>query len=162
MGAGLWIRPHPWRKSPEFTLALVDAWRPTEERESTMHCQTPMGGSRAMRILALLCLGSAASGEALSAVRPPQPSAGCGKPTPSAAGQSIHHTIVVPEPAVAGGSHARRFLLRVPAGYQTTVPQPLLMDVHGYTSFSEKQHNHSGFSEIADKHGFIGVWPVCA
>jgi hypothetical protein len=53
----------------------------------------------------------------------------------------------------------RRFLLRLPADYDPTSRHPIVLDLHGYGSTAAIQHAYSGFSQIADEHSFIGVWP---
>eukprot|EP00729_Bicosta_minor_P028036 gene28036-18830_t len=105
------------------------------------------------------------------------PSAACSAPpiipvgTP---GEAVAHSIFVWEPTLPGliKEHQRSFLLRLPTNYYVAerdsdgdidggrvIPGPLVLDIHGYTSYAEKQYRNSGFSEIADRHGFVGIWP---
>lgn len=47
----------------------------------------------------------------------------------------------------------------VPAGYDAGTPAPLIVLLHGYTSSGAGQDSYMGFSDIADKYGFLLVAP---
>jgi poly(3-hydroxybutyrate) depolymerase len=53
----------------------------------------------------------------------------------------------------------RSFLMHVPPKYTGSVPVPVVFDFHGY-GITGKQHSSiSGFRELADREGFLVVYP---
>jgi len=53
----------------------------------------------------------------------------------------------------------REYEVQVPASYDNTVPVPLVLDMHGYTSNKDDQQNISGWAELAETEGFVVVRP---
>lgn len=53
----------------------------------------------------------------------------------------------------------RRYLLYVPDSYDSSTPTPLVVCFHGYVQWAAHQRNLSGWDALADKHGFIVVYP---
>ena len=47
----------------------------------------------------------------------------------------------------------------VPEGYDDGAPAPLVVLLHGYTSSGANQDSYMGFSELADRYGFLFVAP---
>lgn len=90
----------------------------------------------------------------------------------SACGQSVSAPSDTPAPTLKPGESQhtlnvsgleRSYLLHVPPGLDGNHPVPLVFVLHGYDSeihfeISDMQ-NMSGFNEIADKSGFIEVYP---
>lgn len=89
------------------------------------------------------------------------PSAACGSPypPPSLPGRLEPHEILVKEPSKPLGVNLRHFQLRLPTQYDSTVPLPLVIDIHGFGSSSTIQLQNSGFANISEDRGFVGVWP---
>jgi polyhydroxybutyrate depolymerase len=56
------------------------------------------------------------------------------------------------------GGAMRQYRLHVPAGY-TGQPSPLVFSMHGYLSNYMEQPTLSGFSTLADREGFLVVYP---
>jgi len=61
--------------------------------------------------------------------------------------------------SVQSGSRKRTYLVHVPTKYTGTVPVPVVFDFHGYSSSAKGQMGASGFREIADREGFLAVYP---
>ncbi|UCH40092.1 MAG: PHB depolymerase family esterase [Gammaproteobacteria bacterium] len=57
------------------------------------------------------------------------------------------------------GSRTRRYLLHVPGGKAATRPRPLVMVLHGCRQDNHDIEQISGFNQLADKHGFLVVYP---
>lgn len=53
----------------------------------------------------------------------------------------------------------RDYILHVPPGYNASVPTPLALNLHGYTSNAQQQQFYSGFDSDADTAGYIVVYP---
>ncbi len=53
----------------------------------------------------------------------------------------------------------RYYYLTVPESYSPEEPLPLLLVFHGYTSSARNIKGYSGFDELAEKEGFIAVYP---
>jgi len=49
--------------------------------------------------------------------------------------------------------------LTVPAGYDGEIAVPLVVLLHGYTSSGASQDSYMGFSDLADRYGYIMVAP---
>jgi polyhydroxybutyrate depolymerase len=77
---------------------------------------------------------------------------GCGKPSPIPAGTSA-------DGALYSGGLVRIYRLHVPRGYLPTHRTPLVLNFHGHGSAAWKQEALSGFSGLADKQGFLVVYP---
>ena len=53
----------------------------------------------------------------------------------------------------------RRYLVHVPASYNGSQPVPLVISIHGFVEWPAHQMKISGWNELADKEGFIVVYP---
>lgn len=53
----------------------------------------------------------------------------------------------------------RTYILHVPSSYDASKPIPLVLSFHGGGGNAENQRRVSGFNELADKNGFIVVYP---
>jgi polyhydroxybutyrate depolymerase len=53
----------------------------------------------------------------------------------------------------------REYLLHVPGSYDPAKPTPLVISMHGAAGWPAQQMNTSGWSRLADAHGFIVVYP---
>jgi len=53
----------------------------------------------------------------------------------------------------------RAYLLYVPDSYDPTVPAPLVVSFHGFAEWPAHQMRISGWNELADRYGFIVVYP---
>jgi len=53
----------------------------------------------------------------------------------------------------------RYYFLTVPESYSSDEPLPLLLVFHGYTSSARTIKGYSGFDTLAEKEGFIAVYP---
>ena len=53
----------------------------------------------------------------------------------------------------------RSYRLHLPSGYDGAEPLPLWLHVHGYTGSARHSDGWSGLSELADREGFIVVFP---
>lgn len=49
--------------------------------------------------------------------------------------------------------------LTVPANYNSETPTPLIVLLHGYTSSGAQQDSYMGFSELAEKYGYLFISP---
>lgn len=58
----------------------------------------------------------------------------------------------------AAGSR-RRYLVHVPAGYRTGQPLPLVVVLHGAFSSGREMELVTGFSDLADREGFLVAYP---
>ena len=59
---------------------------------------------------------------------------------------------------VSSGSR-REYLLYVPPSYDRTKPTPLIISMHGAGGWPVQQRDLSVWNQLADKHGFIVVYP---
>jgi polyhydroxybutyrate depolymerase len=53
----------------------------------------------------------------------------------------------------------RDYILHIPPGYNASVPTPLVLNLHGYTSNAQQQMLYTGFNSDADTAGYIVVYP---
>ena len=53
----------------------------------------------------------------------------------------------------------RRYLLYVPESYNPELLTPLMINIHGYAQWPANQMRVSQWNELADKHGFLVVYP---
>lgn len=53
----------------------------------------------------------------------------------------------------------RTYILHLPSSYDENKPAPLVLSFHGGAGNAENQRRVSGFNELADKEGFIVVYP---
>ena len=107
---------------------------------------------RHARVATAAGAGHAKAPTTTTVVDAPQPSAGCGKPAPVAPGTSGAETL-------SSGGRSRAYRLHVPVGYQSTHPYPLVLNFHGHGSNAARQEAYTGFSLLADRHGFIVTYP---
>jgi polyhydroxybutyrate depolymerase len=82
----------------------------------------------------------------------PIPSAGCGAVSPIQPGTSAAETLRV-------GALDRRYRLHVPVGYQPGIATPLVLNFHAHTSNAQLAERSTRFSQLADLHHFIVVYP---
>jgi polyhydroxybutyrate depolymerase len=60
---------------------------------------------------------------------------------------------------ILSGGQVRQYRLHVPPAYQPGKPVPLLFGFHGAGSSAGQFEEYSGFSALADRAGFIAVYP---
>ena len=53
----------------------------------------------------------------------------------------------------------RSYRVHVPSGYTDARTFPLIVVIHGAFSTAREMEEHSGFSELADREGFLAVYP---
>jgi polyhydroxybutyrate depolymerase len=53
----------------------------------------------------------------------------------------------------------RKYLLHVPRNYDPTKPAPLVISIHGYAEWPAHQMQISRWNELADREGFLVVYP---
>lgn len=53
----------------------------------------------------------------------------------------------------------RRYLLYVPESYDPSVSTPLVVSIHGFSSWPQNQMETSRWNDLADREGFIVVYP---
>lgn len=53
----------------------------------------------------------------------------------------------------------RSWVLHVPPAYDGSAPRPLVLDLHGLGSNEQQQRGISGIRAVADREGFLVVWP---
>lgn len=97
-----------------------------------------------------LCLLLAVASTA-SASQAARPSRGCSRQT-VATGPKLERTIDI-------GGVTRKYILHVPANAKPRQPVPLLLDFHGWGHSAVGVWNVSGFKELAERDGFITVYP---
>jgi len=56
-------------------------------------------------------------------------------------------------------AETRRYLLYLPDSYDPTRPTPLVISLHGFSEWPAHQAQISGWNELADRDGFIVVYP---
>ena len=61
--------------------------------------------------------------------------------------------------SVQSGGRERRYLLYVPDSYQPGKPCPLVVCYHGFVQWPAHQQRMSGWNRLADRHGFLVVYP---
>lgn len=64
--------------------------------------------------------------------------------------------------ALAHAGVPREYLLHVPVGYNATKPTPLVLVFHGTFGNANNIAQKSGLSELADREGFLVVYPEAA
>jgi polyhydroxybutyrate depolymerase len=57
------------------------------------------------------------------------------------------------------GTYQRRFLLHIPVGYTGSRPCPLVVVLHGAFSTGREMEKWTGWSQLADREGFIVIYP---
>ncbi len=83
---------------------------------------------------------------------------GCGLASPIAVGKSTTITIAV-NPAVSEGRSIRTAIVHVPSRYNSQQRYAVIMSFHGYGGHASGMDASSGFSQLADKQGFLAVYP---
>jgi len=73
---------------------------------------------------------------------------------PSRAGQTVKQTMKMRE-----GLFRRSYRVHVPRGYDPSRSTPLVVVLHGAFSTAKEMEKHSGFSHLADREGFIVLYP---
>ena len=61
--------------------------------------------------------------------------------------------------AVAMQGYNRSYRLHVPKGYRGERPMPLVVVLHGAFSSAAEMERHTGFSDLADREGFVVAYP---
>lgn len=64
----------------------------------------------------------------------------------------LHRTMMV-------DGERRGYLVYIPAGYDPQKAVPLVISIHGYMGWPANQEQVSGWDDVADKNGFIVVYP---
>lgn len=62
--------------------------------------------------------------------------------------------------AIVSAGEERRYLLYVPDSYDPAVPAPLVITIHGLVQWPAHQEGLSGWNELADREGFLVVYPA--
>ncbi len=57
------------------------------------------------------------------------------------------------------GGHVRQYLMHIPPSYRGDSPVPLVMVLHGGMGNAERMERQTGFSALADREGFLVVYP---
>ncbi|RYG21176.1 hypothetical protein EON82_19290, partial [bacterium] len=60
---------------------------------------------------------------------------------------------------LSSGGQARKFVLRVPKGYDGSKAVPVVMVLHGWTGSAEAAEQYTRMADKADKEGFVAVFP---
>ncbi|HUY79564.1 MAG TPA: PHB depolymerase family esterase [Ktedonobacterales bacterium] len=60
---------------------------------------------------------------------------------------------------LSSGGRLRSYRLHIPVGYQPTRSYPLVLNFHGHWSTAQGQERYTGFSTLADRDGFLVVYP---
>ena len=60
---------------------------------------------------------------------------------------------------IISSGERRRYLLYVPESYNPELLTPLVINIHGFVQWPANQMQVSQWNELADKHGFIVVYP---
>jgi len=85
------------------------------------------------------------------------PSPGCSpalENSPALAGTSVRQKM-----KMRAGGFRRSYRVHVPAGYDPARPAPLVVVLHGALSTAKEMEKHSGFSDLADREGFLVLYP---
>lgn len=61
---------------------------------------------------------------------------------------------------VITGGKKRKYLLHVPKTYDPSRPAPLVISIHGYSEWPAHLMQMSRWNELADRHGFLAVYPA--
>jgi polyhydroxybutyrate depolymerase len=77
---------------------------------------------------------------------------GCGLPAPIPPGTSAVETLL-------SGGITRLYRLHIPPGYLPNQNTPLVLSFHGHGSSAKNQERLTGFSALADRDGFLVVYP---
>jgi polyhydroxybutyrate depolymerase len=83
-------------------------------------------------------------------------SAGCDHPAGRAA--TVLRSVAVP-PAGAEGRHERTYLVHMPPTRHGNQPIPAVLYFHGHGGSASQADANSGWSALADQHGFLAVYP---
>jgi polyhydroxybutyrate depolymerase len=82
-------------------------------------------------------------------------------PAPAQAAQCNYNCLAPGDYTIAtiSGLIPRYYLVHVPASYTGQTAVPLLLDIHGFTSYAADERKYSGQLQQSDQRGFIAVWP---
>ena len=61
--------------------------------------------------------------------------------------------------SVMTGGKRRRYLIYIPSTYEVAKPYPLVFCYHGFVQWPTHQQRLSGWNRLADKYGFLVVYP---
>ncbi len=77
---------------------------------------------------------------------------GCDQPPPFPAGTSHDASLVA-------GGRQRSYRVHIPVHYRPSHQYPLVLNFHGHGSSAAQQENYTGFSQLADRQGFVVAYP---
>lgn len=60
---------------------------------------------------------------------------------------------------IESGGRQRRFVLRVPKGYDGRKPTPVVMALHGWTGSAEAAEQYTRLADKGEKEGFVAIFP---
>lgn len=89
---------------------------------------------------------------AIRGVTTPIATTGCRRPPPIPPGTSADETMT-------SDHMPRSYRLHIPAGYQTTHSQALILSFHGFSETGSQQEGYSSLSHLADQEDFLVVYP---
>lgn len=83
---------------------------------------------------------------------------------PAPAKPTTPHSFIAYQPgdyreSITVDGRSRTYLLHVPAGFRSSSRYPLVATFHGGGGSGDIIARHTGFSSVADREGFIGVFP---
>jgi len=61
--------------------------------------------------------------------------------------------------SILSGGETRRYLLYVPESYNPNLATPLVISIHGFAQWPAHQSQLTGWTELANEHGFIVIHP---
>lgn len=61
--------------------------------------------------------------------------------------------------SLVSSGEEREYLLYIPPSVNPTTPAPLVISIHGFAEWPAHQRDVSRWNELADRHGFIVVYP---
>ncbi len=62
--------------------------------------------------------------------------------------------------SLVSGGVKRKYLLYIPRSYNPEQPVPLVISLHGFKDYPARQMRKSGWNRLAEKEGFIVVYPL--
>ncbi len=72
---------------------------------------------------------------------------------------STYYLINTTNGKIKSSGKLRRYLLYIPDSYDPNTPTPLVISIHGFVQWPAHQRTLSGWNKVADKHGFVVVYP---
>ena len=74
-------------------------------------------------------------------------------------GAAIINYLIKPNGRIISSGENRTYLIYVPTTYNPATPTPLVISLHGFASWPAHQMKMSHWNDLAEKHGFIVVYP---